>query len=214
MYLAITFLQPKGKVQGSKETKGFNAQVLLAESEPVAGVDEAADPAQARLALRVIPPDIARVAVAPEGAFRRCNHIHRVLTEGVVEGRVLFADSEDFARVGVLQHRVFPPRDRLVPVAVAFGVVQEDDVLLDHRLGNGLVLSADFGFPNVVVIRGVRTRKVHGFLPFAILLDADTAEHVDACADRCRLFGEFGDAFIAERSVSGLLISLERVKVT
>lgn len=203
-----------GKVQGSKETQGPDVQALLADGEPDAGVVEATDPAQARPAPGVIPPDTARAAEAPEGALRGCDHIHRVLTECVVEGRVLFADREDFARVGVLQHRIFPPLSRLVPVAVALRVVQEDDVLLDRRLGSRLVLGTDFGLADIVVHGGVRASEVDSGLPFAVLFDADTAEHVDAGTDRCRLLGEFGDAFIAERDISHLLVRLERVEET
>ena len=39
----------------------------VAEDKPIVRVVEVADPIQVRLAVRVIPPDIARVAVALEG---------------------------------------------------------------------------------------------------------------------------------------------------
>lgn len=43
---------------------------IIAEGEPVVGVVEVADPIQIRLAIRVIPPDIARVRVALKGYVR------------------------------------------------------------------------------------------------------------------------------------------------
>ena len=39
----------------------------VAEDKPVVGIVEVLDPVEVRLALRVIPPDIAGVAVALEG---------------------------------------------------------------------------------------------------------------------------------------------------
>jgi hypothetical protein len=46
----------------------------VAEGEPFVGVVEVADPVQVRLAIRVIPPDIARVAVTLEGYVRNTFH--------------------------------------------------------------------------------------------------------------------------------------------
>ena len=47
--------------------RGQERNEKFAESEPIVGVVEVADPVQVRLAIRVVPPDIARVAVAIEG---------------------------------------------------------------------------------------------------------------------------------------------------
>lgn len=46
----------------------------VAEDKPVVGVVEVADPVQVRLAVRVVPPDIARVAVALESYVRDAIH--------------------------------------------------------------------------------------------------------------------------------------------
>ena len=42
----------------------------VAEHKPIVRVVEVLDPIQVRLALRIVPPDIARVAVAIEGYVR------------------------------------------------------------------------------------------------------------------------------------------------
>ena len=46
----------------------------IAEGKPIVGVVEVLDPVQVRLALRVIPPDIARVAVALKGYVQNAFH--------------------------------------------------------------------------------------------------------------------------------------------
>lgn len=43
----------------------------VAEHEPVVGIAVVVDPIQVRLALRVVPPDVAGVALAIEGYVRR-----------------------------------------------------------------------------------------------------------------------------------------------
>jgi hypothetical protein len=46
----------------------------FAEDKPIVRVVEVADPVQVRLAIRVIPPDIARVAIALKGYMRNAIH--------------------------------------------------------------------------------------------------------------------------------------------
>ncbi len=161
---------------------------------------------------RIVPPDTARVTVVIEGTFNGSDHIHRVLTECAVERRMLLTNCEDFAGVGRLEFGFVAPCDAFVPVAVTLGVVEENDIFLDQSLGNRLVLGTDFTLADVVVRWSVWTREIDGFLPFAILLDADAAEDVDACTDFRRLFSEFFDAGIGERDVFRRFVRLELVK--
>jgi hypothetical protein len=46
----------------------------VAEDKPIVRVVEVADPVQVRLAIRVIPPDIARVTVALKGYMQNTIH--------------------------------------------------------------------------------------------------------------------------------------------
>lgn len=144
---------------------------LLAEDKPVVGVAEALDPTEARPALRATPPNIARAAAALEGTVRRSHGIHRILSELLVELRVLFADGEGFTRMGPLEAFGFRPHDGLVPVAVAVREVEEDEFLLDLPFTNGSILVADLA--DVVIARSVGTSGVYGRLPFAVLFHLD-----------------------------------------
>ena len=184
---------------------------LLAEGDPAAGAVEVTDPVQDRPAIRAVPPDIARATEATEGTFHRCHHVHRILAECVMQSWIMFADSEDLARIRSLERSALTPRGGLIPVAVTLRIVQEDNILLDCLLGNRLVLVTDLRLPDVVVHRRVRTSEVNGFLPVAVLLYADTAEDVDTGTNGCRQLGEFGNAFIAEW---GVRRPCERVKET
>jgi len=154
---------------------------LLAEGKPVVGAAEALDPIEVRLALRVVPPDIARGAVAPEGTVGRSHDIHRILAELFVEFRVLFADCEGFARIGPLEAFGFGPCEGLVPVPVAVREVEENELLLDDFRADGRILVADLA--NVVVVGGVGPRGIDGLLPVAALLDLDL-EDMDSSALR------------------------------
>ncbi len=46
----------------------------VAESKPIVGVVEVLDPVQVRLALGVVPPHIARVAIALKGYVQNASH--------------------------------------------------------------------------------------------------------------------------------------------
>lgn len=144
---------------------------LLAEGKPVVGAVEVPDPIEARLALRVVPPDTAREAVTLEGTVRRGNYIHRALSELLVELGVMLADGESFARMGPFEAFGFGPCDGLIPVAIAVREVEKDELLLDDFLTGGRILVADLA--DVVMVGGLGTRGIDGLLPVAALLDLD-----------------------------------------
>jgi hypothetical protein len=174
--------------------------LLLGKREPVEADVELPNPKQTRLANRAIPPDTTGTRDEPKGAFGGSGYAHRVFTECAGERRVVFADGKDVPRVSLLELCFFSPHKCSVP-AVAVGVVEKNDVLLDHLGGNRLILGTDLKLADVVVRRRVRSCEVYGFLPFTVLFDIDATQNVDASTVLCSQRGEFGDARVAHGDV-------------
>lgn len=96
---------------------------------------------------------------------------------------MVFADSEDVARMGPLETFEFRPPESLVPV-VTHRKVQKDEVFLNHSLVRG-ILVADL----------------------ANLFNVNTSEDMDAGANIHRLLGKLSDASIADWNILCLTAS-------
>lgn len=128
------------------------------------------DPAHARPAPRVIPPDTARAADAPKGTFLCCCDIHRILSELLMKLGMLLSDGEHFTRDSVFQLLGFRPCKRCIET-ITIREIKKNEVLLDFFRSCWWVFSTNT--PNIVVARSVGTSSVYRLLPFAVRFEAD-----------------------------------------